>query len=148
MDHWAQGSNVLKPYDGHIENDTIWYIRMRDHLVNVNPDYIRVLDLTEATKETITNAILCNVVIPNLVVDWEWLKQHLWTAMPYFVTDLVLGRRKVYTPGQEWAGLELWRALFTEGKGVAIKVNASGQTSFHTFPKCSCTENPQLHLGE
>ena len=29
-----------------------------------------------------------------------------------------------------------------------MKVNVSGQTAFHNFPKCSRPENLQLHLGE
>ena len=134
--------------DGHLENYDVFYVRMRDHYSNTNPSYIRILDKVEQTNETITMERLRTVQMENLELDWDWLSQHLWTTMAYFVNDTVLSRRKVYTQGEEWNGIELWRAMFVEGKGGSVTVTVTGQTGFHNFPKCQKTEQLQLHVGE
>ena len=119
------------------------------HVSSINHAYITILNLVEKTSETITNAKLATVQpIPTLTLDWEWLNAHVWTTMSYFVDDTVLARRLVYTNGEDWNGLELWRALYIEGKGGSTKVNVTGQTQFHNFPQCKSIANLQIHVGQ
>ena len=113
----------LTLYNGMVENYGTFYDRFRNDLANYNAGWIQVLDLVQATPTRITGALLPTIRVASLPhVDWTWLNTHMWTTLAYFVTDTVMSRRLQWTHGEEWAGLEWWRAMFLDGKGSSIKL--------------------------
>ena len=73
--------------------------------------------MVEKAREVITSAKAAQVQsISGVQLDMPWINQHLWTTMSYFVDDVVLSRRMIYTQGGDWNGLEFWRAMYVEGK--------------------------------
>ena len=61
--------STMNPYDGAIEHYDSWYDRFRNHAANANPDWVKVLDLIQATKSPITRASIAGIAANP---QWKW----------------------------------------------------------------------------
>ena len=77
---------------------------------------------------------LPQIKTPDLKVDWNFLAIKLWSFIGDRVTGIVHQRRQQLTLGEEYNGLELWRALFIQNKGGAEQVGVAGMSAFHQIP--------------
>ena len=145
-------SKELKAFDGRVENFDEWYARMREHCAQSNPRWLKVFDLIEQTKKPISLK-----EIPGLRVDpahgledadWMNIALKLWSFIGNHVTGLIHQRRHQMTLGEEYNGLELWRALYVQNKGGAEQVQVGGISAFHAFPICKRVEDLHHHIGE
>ena len=78
-------------------------------------NYTKVFNLIETTKIPIRWQHLATTQVaelPNL--NWEWVATHLWTFTANYLSDTQLNRRGTLVMGEEFNGLELWRALHRE----------------------------------
>ena len=64
------------------------------------------------------------------------------------MTDTLFGRRLTLTCGEEFNGLELWRALWMENHGGSVEMKVSERNFFINFPKCAREDELQTHLGQ
>ena len=64
------------------------------------------------------------------------------------MTNTQLRRRLALAQGEEFNGIELWRALFLEYMGGSIEMQKSERAYFINFPKCQKDEDLQGHLQE
>ena len=60
----------------------------------------------------------------------------------------MMSRRLTLTNGEEFNGLDLWRALFVENMGGSIEMTVNERTFFINFPKCLKDEDLQAHVGQ
>ena len=107
-----KATHELKSFNGEIPNFDNWRRRVRDHFTGTNMFYKDIFDMVEAEKTTISWAKLATLrvaILPNL--DWHWIASQIWSFIGRFMTDTVFGRRLTLTCGEEFNGLELWRAL-------------------------------------
>ena len=141
-------SKELEAFDDRWENYEGWYSRIREHAAQGNQLYLRIFDLIEATPRPIRNDELADLKVEGLQVDWKWISVKLWTFIGDHVTDLIHSRRVQLTLGEEFNGLELWRALYVKHKGGTEQMTLAGMGSFLNFPKCSSLEGIQSHVGE
>ena len=138
----------MTAFDDKWENYEGWYSRIREHAAQGNQRYLRIFDLIEATSRPIKNSELGTLSVAGLPVDWKWISVKLWTFIGDHVTDLIHSRRIQLTLGDEFNGLELWRALYVKHKGGAEQMTLAGMGSFLNFPKCTSMEAIESHVGE
>ena len=141
-------SKELKAFDGKVENYDEWHARIVEHCALSNQSWLKVFDLIEKTKRPVSLRDLPNIKIEGLDVDWNNLAVKLWTFIGNHVTGIIHQRRNQLTLGQEYNGIELWRALFVQNKGGAEQVAVGGISAFHAFPVCRRVEDLQYHIGE
>ena len=103
----------------HFDN---WRRRIKDHFISVNCNSAKVFELAESSKVPIKWEWLPTTTVPELpYVNWSWIATQIWTFTGAYLTLL---RRTSLTLGQEFIGLELWRAPCMENcKGSAEMVN-------------------------
>ena len=138
----------LKAFDGQMIHFDNWRRRIRDHFISVNCNYAKVFELAESAKVPIKWELLPTTHIPDLpYVNWSWIATHIWTFTGAFLTDNQLLRRSTLTLGQEFNGLELWRALYMENCGGSAEMITTERAFFIDFPKCERATDLQIHLG-
>ena len=76
------------------------------------------------------------------------MASHLWTFTGGFLTDSQLNRRTNLTLGEEFNGLELWRALCMENCGGSAEMATNERGFFIDFPKCERAIDLRVHLGQ
>ena len=81
-------------------------------------------------------------------VNWQWLATHLWTFTGGVLTDTLPNRRTDSTLGEEFNGLELWRALYGENCGGSAEMATCERGFFIDFPKCDKAVDLRVHLGQ
>ena len=92
--------------------------------------------MVEKQKAPISWASLAATRNPELpYVNWQWMATHLWTFTGQFLTDTQLQRRTDLTLGEEFKGLELWRALYGENSGGSAEMATCERGFFIDFPK-------------
>ena len=144
-------SKSLVPFNGNAETYQTWSNRMKDHFCEKNPDWDCVFKLIESWKVPIQMSQLGVNVIgahQNVVVDFRWVANHLWTFIGKNVTDSVYYSRTTLTHGEENNGVELWRALYIQNEGGADLAVVGGMNDFHNFPQCEKPENLQTWIGQ
>ena len=73
---------------------------------------------------------------------------HVWTITGGYFSDTQLNRRTDLTLGEEFNGLELWRALFNENCGGAAEMGKTERSYFINFPMCDRAMELRTHLGQ
>ena len=77
--------------------------------------YKEIFDQVEKEKNVVNVGALVNISAPTLSnLNWAWVGLHVWTFAGKWMNDTQLGRRLTITQGEDYNGLELWRALFVE----------------------------------
>ena len=83
--------------------------------------YQNIFDLIEGSSVPITFNMLNPTSIPLLPhVNWLWVANHLWGFIGKCVDHTMLGRMSTLAGGEEFNGMELWRALFVEYRGGSV----------------------------
>lgn len=142
-------SSELKAFDGQIQHYANWRSRIRDHFISTNVYYCEVFDLIESTKQMLTLQTLNDASVPSLPnVNWRWLASHLWTFLGRWMNNVQLDRRITLASGEEYNGVELWRALFTEYHGGSIEMSKCERGYFINFPRCVKDEDLQGHVQQ
>ena len=142
-------SKELRAFDGNIAHYDNWRTRVRDHFIGVNCNYSTVFRMVEKEKAPISWASLAATRNPELpYVNWQWMATHLWTFTGQFLTDTQLQRRTDLTLGEEFNGLELWRALYGENSGGSAEMATCERGFFIDFPKCEKAVDLRVHLGQ
>ena len=142
-------SSELKVFDGQIQHYANWRNRIRDHFISTNVYYSEVFDLIEQTKNILTLQTLNDARVPTLPnVHWRWLASHLWTFIGKWMTNGQLDRRITLASGEEYNGVELWRALFVEYHGGSVEMSKCERGYFINFPKCAKDEELQGHVQQ
>ena len=148
----VQGRKVtkeLRVFDGDLVKFDNWRRRIRDHFVSVNCHYTEVFKIIENNKSPIRWSELRATYVqelPNL--NWEWVASHLWSFTSSFLTDTQLDRRMALVQGEEFNGIEFWRALYQENIGGSVQLAAMEHSHFISFPKCSSATGLHAHLGQ
>ena len=138
----------LKAFDGQMIHFDNWRRRIRDHFISVNCNYAKIFELAEKAKTPIHWDLLRTTDISDLpYVNWPWIATHIWTFTSAYLTDSQLLRRTTLTLGQEFNGLELWRALYMENCGGSAEMVTTERSFFIDFPKCERATDLQNHLG-
>ena len=141
-------SKELKSFDGDLAFYDSWRRRVRDHFVSVNCNYGLIFDTIESTKVPInwsTLAMTRNQQLPFM--NWEWAATHIWTFIGGYLSDDIMRRRMTLTNGQDYNGLELWRALYAENNGGSTELAVLERGWFIDFPKCDKPHELQPHLS-
>ena len=142
-------SSELKVFDGQIQHYANWRNRIRDHFISTNVYYCEVFDLIESTKQMLTLKTLNDARVPSLPnVNWRWLASHLWTFLGRWMNNTQLDRRITLASGEEYNGVELWRALFTEYHGGSVEMSKCERGYFINFPRCTKDEDLQGHVQQ
>ena len=129
-------------------NFDTWRRRVRDHDVGVNCNYSKIFDLIEKQKAPIHWRSLATTQVTELPYDnWEWVATHIWTFIGGYVNDILLSRRSTMTNGEEFTGLELWKAIFQENCGGSAELANLERGYFVDFPTCDKPAGLQSHLG-
>ena len=139
----------LVSFDGQIGHYDDWRNRVKDHFTATNMHYREVFELIEKNKNIITIESLNSTNISTLPnVNWLWIASHLWTFIGKWMTNNQLRRRLALAQGEEFNGIELWRALFVEYMGGSIEMQKCERAYFINFPKCAKDEELQGHLQQ
>ena len=139
----------LKVFDGDLVMFDNWRRRIRDHFVSVNCHYTEVFKIIENNKTPIRWSDLRMTHVQGLpYLDWEWVATHLWSFTSSFLTDTQLDRRMALVQGEEFNGIEFWRALYQENIGGSVQLAAMEHSHFISFPKCSSATGLHAHLGQ
>ena len=144
-----KATHELKSFNGEIANYDNWRRRVRDHFTGTNLFYKDIFDMVESEKSTISWSRLATLkvaALPNL--DWQWIASQIWSFIGRFMTDTLFGRRLTLTCGEEFNGLELWRALWMENHGGSVEMKVHERNFFIHFPKCAREDEIQTHLGQ
>ena len=140
-------SKSLVPFNGSSETYQTWANRMKDHFCEKNPNWSHVFKLIESWKIPISNSQLGTNVIGDthnpIIVDFNWVANHLWTFIGKQITDTMYYSRTTLTNGEDGNGVELWRALYIQNEGGADQAEVGGMNDFHTFPQCTNVANLQ-----
>ena len=122
---------------------------MRDHFISTNCNYATIFKLVETNKARIDWISIANTKTPELpYLNWSWISQHLWTVTGNYLTDTLLNKRTDLTLGEEFNGLELWRALFSEHCGGSAEMGKTERGFFIDFPKCEKAADLRAHMGK
>ena len=144
-----KASKELKAFDGNALHYDNWRRRLRDHFISTNCNYTTVFSLVESCKMPISWSTLASIHIPELPhMNWQWISTHVWTITGGFLSDTQLNRRTDLTCGEEFNGLELWRALFNENCGGSAEMGKTERSYFINFPKCEKTTELRTHMGQ
>ena len=142
-------SKELRTYDGDMAHYDNWRRRIRDHFVGVNTNYSYVFSLIEGEKVPIRWRFLATTRVAELpYMNWEWMATHLWTFTANYLSDVQLNRRGTLVMGEEFNGLELWRALFRENCGGSAQLANLERSHFVDFPRCDKSSDLPVHLGQ
>ena len=142
-------SKELRTYDGDMAHYDNWRRRIRDHFVGVNINYSIIFNLIEGEKVPIHWRLLASTRIEELPhMNWEWMSTHLWTFTANYLSDVQLNRRGTLVMGEEFNGLELWRALFRENCGGSAQLANLERSHFVDFPRCEKSSDLLVHLGQ
>ena len=141
-------SKELRSFDGDMAVYDSWRRRVRDHFVGVNCNYGLIFDKIEQTKVPINWSSLATTYFPHLPrMNWEWASTHIWTFIGGYLGDDMMRRRLTLTNGQDYNGLELWRALFAENNGGSTELAVLERGWFIDFPKCDKPSDLQPHMS-
>ena len=139
----------LKAFDGGMQHYDNWRRRVRDHFISVNCNYSKIFSVVESQKTPISWSVLSNTRNRDLpYLNWHWIATHIWTIIGGFLNDTQLNRRTDLTLGEEFNGLELWRALYTENCGGSAELLTTERGFFIDFPKCHKATDLRAHLGQ
>ena len=142
-------SKELRVYDGDIAHYDTWRMRVRNHFVGTNCNYLHVFDLIEKCKTPIAWAALAYTNVDELpYMDWHWIATHLWTFTGNFLNDSQLKHRSTLVGNEEFNGLEYWRALYAENIGGSTQLANLERGHFIGFPNCSDLGQLEAHLKQ
>ncbi len=142
-------SKELKTFDGDLAAFDTWRMRVRNHFVGANCNYSRIFELIESNKIPIRWAQLANTHVEDLpYLDWQWIATHLWTFTGNFLSDAQLTRRAALVGGEEFNGLEYWRALYSENVGGSTQLANLERGHFIAFPNCPNIGELEPHLKQ
>ena len=97
---------------------------MKNHLVQANHGYGRVLFEIEKVAEPIRQRSLPSVQIAGMDgVDWVWISTEIWTFIIDHLTPDVARMAPSLCNGKEMNGLELWRTFFRNNEGVPKRLS-------------------------
>ena len=126
-----------------------WRRRIRDHFVSVNCNYAKVFDLVEQQRTPINWHQLTTLRVPELpYLNWQWVSTHLWSFTGAYLTDSQLTNRVTLVGGQEFNGLEHWRALYLQNCGGSSEMANAERGFWIEFPKCDKATDLQAHLAQ
>ena len=126
-----------------------WRLRVRNHFVGTNCNYSRIFELVETNKVPIVWADLRTTYVPDLPhVDWQWISTHIWAFTGNFLSDAQLTRRMALVGGEEFNGLEYWRALHAENVGGSTQLANLERGHFIAFPRCDNLAHLEPHLKQ
>ena len=142
-------SKELRTFDGDLATFDTWRMRVRNHFVGANCNYSRIFELIETNKTPIKWATLARTQIADLpYLDWQWIATHLWTFTGNYLSDSQLTRRAALVGGEEFNGLEYWRALYSENVGGSTQLANLERGHFIAFPNCSNIAELEPHLKQ
>ena len=139
----------LKAFDGDMATYDNWRRRIRDHFVSVNCNYAKVFELIERQKTPIDWNTLATTRVAELpYLNWQWVATHLWSFTGAYLTDIQLTDRATLSGGQEFNGLEHWRALFLQNCGGSSEMANAERGFWIAFPKCEKSTELHKHLSQ
>jgi hypothetical protein len=142
-------SKELKTYNGDLATFDVWRTRIRNHFVSKNANYSKIFEIIEKNKIPIPLHSLSNTRIPELPnIDWCWIATHLWTFTGNFLSDDQLTHRMTLVAGEEFNGVEYWRALFNQNVGGSSQMINLERGHFIAFPRCSDIATLEPHLKQ
>ena len=142
-------SKEMRSFDGNISQYDNWRRRMRDHFISTNCNYATIFRIVETNKARIDWMSIANTQNPELPhLNWQWIAQHLWSITGNYLTDNLMNKRTDMTLGEEFNGLELWRALFNEHCGGSAEMGKTEREFFIKFPKCPKASDLRAHMGK
>ena len=139
----------LRSFDGDMAAYDNWRRRIRDHFVSVNCNYALVFDLIEQQKTPIDWNLLATTRVAELpYLNWSWVATHMWSFTGAYLTDNQLTNRSTLVGGQEFNGLEHWRALYLQNCGGSSEMANAERGFWIDFPKCERSTDLHAHLTQ